>query len=263
MSEEQTVTAPEPKAPDQPNIVRTRGVKKIYRMGTFDLEALKGVDMEIKRGEYISIMGPSGSGKSTLFNMIGALDKPSEGKVYIDEVDVAQLDAYELAWLRCRKIGYIFQTFNLIPVMTALENVTLPMIFAGIPTDESIDKGVGLLERVGLGGRVQHKPLELSGGQQQRVAVARALANDPAIVLADEPTGNLDRKTGREIIELLRELNEENEVTIISATHDLKMLDVSDRILWVQDGKIERDQKREELDLDVGQLEHDEENTIE
>ena len=147
--------------------------------------------------------------------------------------------------------------------MTALENVTLPMIFAGIPTDESIDKGVGLLERVGLGGRVQHKPLELSGGQQQRVAVARALANDPAIVLADEPTGNLDRKTGREIIELLRELNEENEVTIISATHDLKMLDVSDRILWVQDGKIERDQKREELDLDVGQLEHDEENTIE
>ena len=263
MSEEQTATAPEPQAPEQPNIVRTRGVKKVYIMGKLELEALKGVDMEIKRGEYISIMGPSGSGKSTLFNMIGALDKPTDGKVYIDEVDVAQLDAYELAWLRCRKIGYIFQTFNLIPVMTALENVTLPMIFAGIPTDESIDKGVELLERVGLGGRVQHKPLELSGGQQQRVAVARALANDPAIVLADEPTGNLDRKTGREIIELLRELNEEKEVTIISATHDLKMLDVSDRILWVQDGRIERDQKREDLDLDVGKLEHDEENSIE
>ena len=263
MSEEQTVTAPEPEAPEQPNIVRTRGVKKVYIMGKLELAALKGVDMEIKRGEYISIMGPSGSGKSTLFNMIGALDKPTEGKVYIDEVDVAQLDAYELAWLRCRKIGYIFQTFNLIPVMTALENVTLPMIFAGIPTDESIDKAVELLERVGLGGRVQHKPLELSGGQQQRVAVARALANDPAIVLADEPTGNLDRKTGREIIELLRELNEEKEVTIISATHDLKMLVVSDRILWVQDGRIERDQKREDLNLDVGQLEHDEENTIE
>ncbi len=263
MSEEQTVTAPEPEAPEQPNIVRTRGVKKVYIMGKLELAALKGVDMEIKRGEYISIMGPSGSGKSTLFNMIGALDKPTEGKVYIDEVDVAQLDAYELAWLRCRKIGYIFQTFNLIPVMTALENVTLPMIFAGIPTDESIDKAVELLERVGLAGRVQHKPLELSGGQQQRVAVARALANDPAIVLADEPTGNLDRKTGREIIELLRELNEEKEVTIISATHDLKMLDVSDRILWVQDGRIERDQKREDLNLDVGQLEHDEENTIE
>ena len=263
MSEEQTATAPKPQVPEQPNIVRTRGVKKVYIMGKLELEALKGVDMEIKRGEYISIMGPSGSGKSTLFNMIGALDKPTAGKVYIDEVDVAQLDAYELAWLRCRKIGYIFQTFNLIPVMTALENVTLPMIFAGIPTDESIDKGVELLERVGLGERVQHKPLELSGGQQQRVAVARALANDPAIVLADEPTGNLDRKTGREIIELLRELNEEKEVTIISATHDLKMLDVSDRILWVQDGRIERDQKREDLNLDVGKLEHDEENSIE
>lgn len=259
MSDEQTATVEEQPPVEQPNIVRTRGVRKVYTMGKLELAALKGIDMEIRRGEYISIMGPSGSGKSTLFNMIGALDKPTEGKVYIDEVDVAQLDAYELAWLRCRKIGYIFQTFNLIPVMTALENVTLPMIFAGISTDESIDKGVALLERVGLGGRVQHKPLELSGGQQQRVAVARALANDPAIVLADEPTGNLDRSTGREIIELLRSLNEENEVTIISATHDLKMLDVSDRILWVQDGRIERDQKREELNLEVGQVEHDEE----
>ena len=259
MSDEQTAAVEEHQATEQPNIVRTRGVRKVYTMGKLELAALKGIDMEIRRGEYISIMGPSGSGKSTLFNMIGALDKPAEGKVYIDEVDVAQLDAYELAWLRCRKIGYIFQTFNLIPVMTALENVTLPMIFAGVSTDESIDKGVELLERVGLGGRVQHKPLELSGGQQQRVAVARALANDPAIVLADEPTGNLDRSTGREIIELLRSLNEENEVTIISATHDLKMLDVSDRILWVQDGRIERDQKREELNLEVGQVEHDEE----
>ena len=228
-------------------------------MGKLSLEALKGIDMEVQRGEYISIMGPSGSGKSTLFNMIGALDKPTEGKVYIDEVDVAQLDAYELAWLRCRKIGYIFQTFNLIPVMTALENVTLPMIFAGLATDEAIDKGVDLLSLVGLGERVQHKPLELSGGQQQRVAVARALANDPAIVLADEPTGNLDRKTGREIIELLRELNQEKQVTIISATHDLKMLDVSDRILWVQDGRITKNQRREELDLDLGQIGAEEE----
>ncbi|MBM3262890.1 MAG: ABC transporter ATP-binding protein [candidate division Zixibacteria bacterium] len=250
----ETQTAPAESAAEKQNIVRTRGVRKVYKMGKLELEALKGVDMEIQRGEYISIMGPSGSGKSTLFNMIGALDKPTEGKVYIDEVDVAQLDAYELAWLRCRKIGYIFQTFNLIPVMTALENVTLPMIFAGMSTDESIDKGVELLKTVGLGTRVQHKPLELSGGQQQRVAVARALANDPAIVLADEPTGNLDRKTGREIIELLRQLNEEKQVTIISATHDLKMLDVSDRILWVQDGRIAKNQRREELDLDLGQI---------
>ncbi|MDE2846416.1 MAG: ABC transporter ATP-binding protein [Gemmatimonadota bacterium] len=258
MTEEQTAVMDAPDTETQ-NIVRTRGVKRVYQMGKLSLEALKGIDMEVQRGEYISIMGPSGSGKSTLFNMIGALDKPTEGKVYIDEVDVAQLDAYELAWLRCRKIGYIFQTFNLIPVMTALENVTLPMIFAGLATDEAIDKGVDLLTLVGLGERVQHKPLELSGGQQQRVAVARALANDPAIVLADEPTGNLDRKTGREIIELLRELNQEKQVTIISATHDLKMLDVSDRILWVQDGRITKNQRREELDLDLGQIGAEEE----
>lgn len=243
---------------ERQNIVRTRNVRKVYRMGKIEVEALKGVDMEIRRGEYISIMGPSGSGKSTLFNMIGALDKPTEGKVYIDEVDVAQLDAYELAWLRCRKIGYIFQTFNLIPVMTALENVTLPMIFAGMPTDESIDKGIELLRLVGLDGRIQHKPLELSGGQQQRVAVARALANDPAIVLADEPTGNLDLKTGREIIELLKTLNTEKEVTIISATHDLKMLDVSDRIFWVQDGQIARIEERKDLKLELGQVEGEE-----
>ncbi len=237
------------------NVVRTRGVKKVFIMGNVALEALKGINLEIKRGEYISIMGPSGSGKSTLFNMIGGLDKPTEGKVYIDEVDVAQLDAYELAWLRCRKIGYIFQTFNLIPVMTALENVTLPMTFAGISTDESIDKGVRLLTMVGLGDRIQHKPIELSGGQQQRVAVARALANDPAIVLADEPTGNLDLKTGKEIIDLLRKMNKEKEVTIISATHDLKMLDVSDRVFWIRDGKVERVERRADLDLNIGTVE--------
>ena len=176
-------------------MIELRGVSKAYWTGAGPVHALNKLDLKIESGEFLSIMGQSGSGKSTLFNMIGALYKPSEGKVYIDEVDVAQLDAYELAWLRCRKIGYIFQTFNLIPVMTALENVTLPMIFAGLATDEAIDKGVGLLNLVGRGERVQHKPLELSGGQQQRVAVARALANDPAIILADEPTGNLDRKT--------------------------------------------------------------------
>ena len=237
------------------NVVRTRGVKKVFVMGNVALEALKGINLEIRRGEYISIMGPSGSGKSTLFNMIGGLDKPTEGKVYIDEVDVAQLDAYELAWLRCRKIGYIFQSFNLIPVMTALENVTLPMTFAGMSTDESVDKGIRLLTMVGLGDRFQHKPIELSGGQQQRVAVARALANDPAIILADEPTGNLDLKTGKEIIDLLRKMNKEKEVTIISATHDLKMLDVSDRVFWIRDGKVERVERRSDLDLNVGTVE--------
>jgi putative ABC transport system ATP-binding protein len=235
--------------------VQTRGVRKEYVMGSVTVEALKGVDIEIRRGEYISIMGPSGSGKSTLFNMIGGLDKPSAGNVFIDEVDIAQLDAYELAWLRCRKIGYIFQTFNLIPVMTALENVTLPMIFAGLATDEYIEKGIQLLETVGLGERITHKPTELSGGQQQRVAIARAFANDPAIILADEPTGNLDLRTGKEIITLLKRMNSEQGVTVISATHDLKMLDVSDRIVWIRDGRIERLEDRANVKLEVGEVE--------
>ncbi|MCK5732580.1 MAG: ABC transporter ATP-binding protein [Candidatus Latescibacteria bacterium] len=235
-------------------VVRTQDVKKLYRMGDMELEALKGVSVEIFTGEYISIMGPSGSGKTTLFNMVGGLDKPSAGKVYIDEVDVAQLDAYELAWLRCRKIGYIFQTFNLIPVMTALENVTLPMVFAGLTSDEARDKGVVLLERVGLGERIMHKPYELSGGQQQRVGVARAMANDPAILLADEPTGNLDLATGTEIINLLREMNEESGVTVISATHDHKMLNVSDRVVWIRDGRLDRIIKREDLKIEVGTI---------
>jgi len=245
------------------NVVRTRGVRKVYTMGKVTVEALRGVDLEIRTGEYLSIMGPSGSGKSTLFNMIGGLDKPTAGKVYIEEVDVAQLDAYELAWLRCRKIGYIFQSFNIIPVMTALENVTLPMTFAGLTTDESRDKGMGLLKKVGLDDRARHKPFELSGGQQQRVAIARAMANDPSIILADEPTGNLDLATGREIIELLRTLNDEQKVTIISATHDMKMLSVSDRVVWIRDGQIDRIERREDLDISVGSIEGDEAGGVE
>ncbi len=197
-------------------------------------------------------MGPSGSGKSTLFNMIGGLDKPTAGKVFIDEVDIAQLDAYELAWLRCRKIGYIFQTFNLIPVMTALENVTLPMTFAGTPSDAAVEKGMGLLKKVGLEGRHAHKPSELSGGQQQRVAVARALANSPSIILADEPTGNLDLKTGEEIISLLKAMSEDREVTVISATHDYKMLNVSDQVIWIRDGRVDKIQERDELEIHIG-----------
>ena len=236
-------------------VVRAKGVTKVFDLGKVQVHALRGITLDIQTGEYISIMGPSGSGKSTLFNMIGGLDKPTDGKVYIDEVDVAQLDAYELAWLRCRKIGYIFQTFNLIPVMTALENVTLPMVFAGMSTDDSMQKGAELLGLVGLGDRLNHKPLELSGGQQQRVAVARALANDPAIILADEPTGTLDLKTGKEIIDLVRRLNNEKGVTVISATHDLKMLDVSDRIIWIRDGTVDRIENRAELKLEVGTVE--------
>src|SRR3954462_3187461 len=235
--------------------VRTIDVKRTYKMGNDEVHALRGVTVSINRAEYISIMGPSGSGKSTFFNMIGGLDKPSSGKVYIDEVDIAQLDSYELAWMRCRKIGYIFQTFNLIPVMTALENVMLPMIFAGLKTDEAQDKAAEILKRVELGHRLMNKPAEMSGGQQQRVAIARAFANDPAIILADEPTGNLDLHTGKLIIELLRQLNKERGVTIISATHDHKMLAVSDRILWISDGRVERIQNREDVKIEVGTIE--------
>lgn len=242
-------------------IVRTKDLVKEYVMGGQVLRALDGISLDIRRGEYISIMGPSGSGKSTLFNMVGGLDKPTSGTVFIDEVDMAQLDAFELAWLRCRKIGYIFQTFNLIPVMTALENVTLPMIFAGMSTDDAIEKGIKLLQTVGLGDRIHHKPTELSGGQQQRVAIARSLANDPAIILADEPTGNLDLRTGKEIIELLRRMNKESGVTVISATHDLKMIDVSDRVVWIRDGKIDRIEARADITVTVGKMEGEEEPT--
>ena len=162
---------------DSRNIVRVLKVTKTFQLGKVEVHALQGVNLEIAAGNYISIMGPSGSGKSTLFNMIGGLDKPTSGKVFIDDIDIAQLDAYDLAWLRCRKIGYIIQTFNILQVMTALENVTLPMIFAGMNNDMAVKKGIQLLELVGLGDRFRHKPFELSGGQQQRVAVARALAN--------------------------------------------------------------------------------------
>ncbi len=236
------------------NIVRVVGVTKTFALGNMSVQVLKGVDLEVAAGEYLSIMGPSGSGKSTLFNMIGGLDKPTSGRVFIDEVDISQLDAYELAWLRNRKIGYIFQTFNLIPVMSALENVTLPMIFAGMQNDHAVEKGRGLLDLVGLGERFLHKPAELSGGQQQRVAIARALANDPAIILADEPTGNLDSSTGEEIIDLLQKMSQERGVTIISATHDFKMLNVSDRVVWIRDGRIDRIENRDELNISLGTI---------
>ncbi len=221
-------------------IIELEDLMRHYEMGGVKIRALDGVDLQISRGEYLSIVGPSGSGKTTLFNLVGGLDRPSQGKVYIDGVDISKLDAYELAWLRCRKIGYIFQTFNLIQVLTALENVALPTVFAGLPRDEGLEKAQKLLSNVGLGDRVDHRPTELSAGQQQRVAIARAMANDPAIILADEPTGNLDLNTGMEIIDLLHGLNKTRGMTLIAATHDLKMIKASDRIVWMRDGKIEK-----------------------
>ena len=232
-------------------VVRAKDVRKIFKMGNEETHALKGVSLDIRRGEYLSIIGPSGSGKSTFFNMIGGLDKPNTGTVFINDVDMAQLDAQELAFLRCHTIGYIFQTFNLIPVMTALENVMLPTVFAGTPSEEGTNRAIELCEIVGLGHRLHHKPGQLSGGQQQRVAIARSLANNPSIVLADEPTGNLDEKTGVEIINLLRKLNQEQGVTIITATHDPKMIRVSDRAVTIRDGQIDHIDERSDIEAKI------------
>jgi len=230
-------------------VIRGVDIRKVYRTGKVETHALRGATLEIYEGEYLSIMGPSGSGKSTLFNMIGGLAKPTSGKVYIDQVDIAQLDNDELAWLRCRKVGYIFQSYNLLQTMSCLENVMLPMSFAGLDQERAQEKGIEILKLVGLGHRLLHKPAELSGGQQQRVAIARALANSPGIILADEPTANLDQKTGDEMIELLARLRKELGVTIISATHDSKMLQRSDRIMWISDGRIEKVVRPDEMDF--------------
>jgi putative ABC transport system ATP-binding protein len=234
--------------------VMTKDVTKIYQMGSEKIQALRDVSISIRSGEYISIMGPSGSGKTTLFNAIGGLMKPTSGSVFIDEIDVAQLDANELAWLRCRKIGYIFQSYNIVKVMTAIENVTLPMLFAGVPGDEAQDRAVDILSRVGLGDRILHTPKELSGGQQQRVAIARAFANQPAIILADEPTANLDLHTGEEIIHLMKEMNREHGVTVICSTHDHKMLDISDRIVWMEDGRVKRIADRSDVNIKIDEI---------
>ncbi len=240
---------------EKPVIIRTSNLKKIYMMGEEEVHALQGVNVEIYRGEFMCVMGPSGSGKSTFFNMIGGLDAPSSGRVFIDEVDVAQLSAVELAFLRCQKIGYIFQSYNLVQYMTALENVTVPMAFAGVESEEAHERGMSLLDIVGLKERWFHKPIEMSGGQQQRTAIARSMANNPSLLLCDEPTGNLDFKTGDEIHQIIRRLNLERGVTVICATHDHRLIDMADRITWVRDGAIEKIAERKDLEIDTGTVE--------
>jgi len=233
----------------RPTVVEVSDLHKGYILRGGVVQALKGIDLSVVKGEYLSIMGPSGSGKTTLLNMIGGLDKPTKGSVKIDNVELAQMSMRELAWVRSRKIGYIFQTFNLIPVLSASGNVSLPMIFAGLSKSERDKKATDLLTMVGLGDRINHRPMELSGGQQQRVAIARALANDPSIILADEPTGNLDLSTGLTIVQLLYRLKIEKDTTVICATHDLKMVDVSDRLAWIRDGQIERVERRSSVSI--------------
>ena len=233
-------------------LIEVRGLNKVFDLGKIKVHALRDMEMDIFRAEYLSIMGPSGSGKSTFFNMVGALDRPSSGTITVAGVSLNKLSSRELAYFRGKHIGYVFQQFNLLPAYNAIENVSMPLLFNGWKDREAHERAVQVLERVGLGHRLTHRPDELSGGQQQRVAIARALANEPAIILADEPTGNLDLHTGEEIIALLSQLSKEMGVTVISATHDHKMLATSDRILWVKDGKKDRLERREDLNIKIG-----------
>ena len=236
-------------------IVALEDVSRVYQVGDEEVHALAGVSLDIYAGEYLSIMGPSGSGKSTLFNMIGGLDKPTTGHVVVQGIRISELSRAAQARLRNRCIGYIFQTYNLVPVMTALQNVALPMLLGGLDVRASQAKAGELLTAVGLGERHHHRPDELSGGQQQRVAIARSFANDPAIILADEPTGNLDTSTGHDIIERLSRLSRERGVTIIAATHDHKMLQVSDRVVSIRDGLIEKIELSSDIEITVGTIE--------
>jgi putative ABC transport system ATP-binding protein len=221
-------------------IIRTEGLKKNYVLGAETVRAVRGVDIKISRGEFVAVMGPSGSGKSTFMNLIGCLDTPTEGEYWLNGTSVKELSEDDLARIRNREIGFVFQTFNLLPRATALHNVELPLIYAGVRGKERKERAREKLELVGLADRMDHKPPELSGGQRQRVAVARALVNSPALLLADEPTGNLDSKTGEEIMEVLKGLNERGQ-TIVLVTHEANIAQFAKRQVHLMDGIIERD----------------------
>ncbi len=218
------------------------------------VHALRGLTVKVYENEFFAIMGPSGSGKSTLFNQIGALQTPTSGEVLIEGVNLASLSPQKLAAVRCFELGYIFQTYNLLPVMSALMNVALPTIFAGLSTADGEKRAMECLDIVGLADRAHHLPSELSGGQQQRVAIARAFVNSPRIILADEPTGNLDSNTGQTIIDYMKKLRAEMGSTIITVTHDDKMLSACDRMAWIRDGALERVANREDIDIRMGSI---------
>ncbi|HUF89986.1 MAG TPA: ABC transporter ATP-binding protein [Gemmatimonadota bacterium] len=222
-------------------MIHVRGLTKIYHMGSEEIRALDGVDLDIARNEYVAIMGPSGSGKSTLMNLLGCLDSPTSGEYWLNERQVSQLDDDELAHVRNREIGFVFQTFNLLPRATALHNVELPLVYAGAPSGERLERARAALRAVDLEDRASHKPSELSGGQRQRVAIARALVTDPSIILADEPTGNLDSKTSAEIMSVFDQLYHEGN-TIIVVTHEADIAAHAHREVFLLDGKIERDE---------------------
>ena len=222
------------------SIISMKNIGKHYEMGDAMVQALTGVNVEVKRGEFVAIIGPSGSGKSTLMNVIGCLDRPSEGEYYLDGEKVDELNDDELAHIRNKKIGFVFQTFNLLPRTNCLHNVELPLLYSNVPRKEREKRALEMLTRVGLAARVHHNPNELSGGERQRVAIARALVNDPAIVLADEPTGNLDSKTGSEIMATFTNLNKEGK-TIVLVTHEQYIAEYSDRVISLRDGRVVTD----------------------
>ena len=222
-------------------LIDIKNVKKIYDLGAEKIHALDGVSLKIERGEYIAIMGPSGSGKSTIMNILGCLDTPTSGSYYFEDEEVSEMDDNQLAGIRNEKIGFVFQTFNLLPRISSLQNVELPLIYGGVSLESRRERAKLVLERVGLGDRMNHKPNELSGGQRQRVAVARALANEPSIILADEPTGNLDSKTGEEIMVLFNQIHDAGN-TIILVTHEEYIAENAHRIIRLHDGKIASDE---------------------
>ncbi len=221
-------------------ILRADNLSKTYRIGKINVSALQNVNFRVEKGDFIAVQGPSGSGKTTLLNLLGGLDTPTSGEVWIEKVNITKMKEKNLADIRCRRIGFIFQFYNLIPGMSALRNVELPMIFARIPKKLRMEKARILLKTVGLNHRLQHKPIELSGGEQQRVAIARALANDPAIVLMDEPTGNLDQENTQNIIKLIRKMKIEQQQTFIIATHNLEVAKHADRLSFLRDGKLSK-----------------------
>lgn len=224
-------------------IIELRNVHKTYQMGKVSVQAVRGVSLKVSKGEFIAIMGPSGSGKTTLLNMIGCLDVPTRGEILLKGVNINTLSRSELAQIRGKTIGFVFQSFNLIQTLSALENVQLPMIFQGVPKDVRVKRAKELLSRLGLEPRMHHKPAELSGGQQQRVAIARALANNPDVIIADEPTGNLDSKAGREVMAVFKELNLQG-TTIVLVTHEEHIARYASRIIHLKDGKIQSNAKR-------------------
>src|SRR5262245_7828658 len=224
--------------------VRAENLHKSFVLGSNAVGALRGVDFTVTQGEFVAVMGPSGCGKTTLLNLIGGIDEPSRGSVWVDGVEISRLADDDLADLRCRRLGYVFQFYNLIPTLTARETVETPMRFLGTSKRERRERAGALLGRVGLADRADHKPSELSGGEQQRVAIARALANDPALVLLDEPTGDLDSATGKEILGLLQKLNKEEKVTLLVATHDAAVAAISSRVVKLRDGKIVADERQ-------------------